>query len=116
MIDAAWIGGRIREMREGRGWTREDLAKAAGVSARAIVQWERSEREPSWSNVLALAGAFGVECSAFTTPPAEREPQGRGRPPKAKEEDVEPAPKRPRGRPRKDADHSHRKKGTAKGK
>jgi transcriptional regulator with XRE-family HTH domain len=81
MIDAEWIAGRIRELREGRGWTREDLAKAAGVSVRAIVQWERSEREPSWSNVLALAQALGVDCTAFTqestTPP---EPRARGRP------------------------------------
>ncbi len=103
MIDPGWIAGRIRELREGKGWTREDLAKAAGVSARAIVQWERSEREPSWSNVLALAAAFGVECTAFTTPPDEREPPGRGRPRKQPpEETKEQLPKRGRGRPKKE--------------
>src|SRR5947209_11904322 len=100
MIDAAWFGGRVRELREGRGWTREELAKAAGVSVRAIVQWERSEREPSWSNVLALAAALGVECTAFTTRPEDREPPGRGRPTKEVTRQTEdPAPKRPRGRP-----------------
>src|SRR5262245_59344240 len=100
MIDAAWFGGRVRELREERGWSREDLANAAGVSARAVVQWERNEREPSWSNVLALAAALGVECTAFTTPPAEREPAGPGRPRKQQPPE-QPAPKRPRGRPRK---------------
>jgi transcriptional regulator with XRE-family HTH domain len=83
MTDAAWIAGRIRELREGQGLTRSDLATAAGVSVRAIVQWERSEREPSWSNVLALAAALRVSVEAFTTRPAEREPPGRGRPAKA---------------------------------
>jgi transcriptional regulator with XRE-family HTH domain len=100
-IEPEWIAGRIREIREGKGWTREDLAKAAGVSVRAIVQWERSEREPSWSNVLALASALGVECTAFTTRPANREPASRGRPAKQQTEE-EPSPKRPRGRPRKE--------------
>jgi transcriptional regulator with XRE-family HTH domain len=102
-IESGWIAGRIREIREGKGWTREQLAKAAGVSVRAIVQWERSEREPSWSNVLALASALGVDCTAFTTRPAEREPPGRGRPVKqGTEQGQEPARKRARGRPKKE--------------
>lgn len=86
MVDPKWIAGRIRELREGKGWTREELAKAAGVSVRAIVQWERVEREPSWSNVLLLAAALDVECTAFTTRPADREPARRGRPIKIAED------------------------------
>jgi hypothetical protein len=56
------------------------------------------EREPGWFNVLALAEAVGVDCTAFTQEPAARPPSGPGRPRKAPEE--APAPKRPRGRPR----------------
>jgi transcriptional regulator with XRE-family HTH domain len=94
MAEAAWIGGRIREMREARGWSRTDLAEAAGVSMRAVTQWERNEREPSWGNVLALAEALGVTCEAFTKPPTRKVRPGRRRPAKMVAE--APAAKRPR--------------------
>ena len=74
------LGNRIRELREGAGLGREQLAEAAGVSARGVVQWELGEREPGWFNVLALAAALGVDCTAFAQQPAEREPAGPGRP------------------------------------
>jgi transcriptional regulator with XRE-family HTH domain len=94
------LGGRVRELREGAGLSREQLAAAAGVSLRAVVQWELGEREPGWFNILALAEALGEDCTAFTRPPAERPPPAPGRPRKEPPEEV--APKRPRGRPRKD--------------
>jgi transcriptional regulator with XRE-family HTH domain len=94
------LGGRIREVREGAGLSREQMAEAAGVSVRAVVQWELGEREPGWFNMLALAAALGVDCTAFTQPPAEREPSRPGRP--RKESGEAPVPKRPRGRPRKE--------------
>jgi transcriptional regulator with XRE-family HTH domain len=93
------LGDRIRELREAAGLGREQLAAAAGVSVRAVVQWELGEREPGWFNMVALAEALGVDCTAFTKPPAERAPAGPGRP--RKEPAAPPAPKRPRGRPRK---------------
>jgi transcriptional regulator with XRE-family HTH domain len=92
------LGGRIRELREGAGLSREQLSEAASVSVRAIVQWELGEREPGWFNMLALAEALGVNCLAFQQPPMPRAETGRGRPRKAEEP---PTPKRPRGRPRK---------------
>jgi transcriptional regulator with XRE-family HTH domain len=111
---AIWFGGRLRELREEAGLTRAALADLAGFSMRGIEQWERGEREPSWGNVLALAEALGVDCLAFTAPPADRQPPGRGRPLKAKGE-REPAAKRPRGRPRKDdGDRLAQKKEQAK--
>jgi transcriptional regulator with XRE-family HTH domain len=93
------LGNRIRELREGAGLGREQMAAAAGVSVRAVVQWELGEREPGWFNMLALAEALGVDCTAFTRAPAERPPAGPGRP--RKEPAALSAPKRPRGRPRK---------------
>ena len=98
------LGNRIRELREGAGLGREQMAEAAGVSVRAVVQWELGEREPGWFNVLALCQALGVDCTAFGKPPAERPPAGPGRPRKGRTEEQaeEPAAaKRPRGRPRK---------------
>src|SRR5947209_19578368 len=93
------LGNRIRELREGAGLAREQMAEAAGVSVRAVVQWELGEREPGWFNMLALAEALGVNCTAFIQAPAERPAAAPGRP--RKELAAEPAPKRPRGRPRK---------------
>jgi transcriptional regulator with XRE-family HTH domain len=93
------LGERIRELREGAGLTREQMAAAAAVSVRAVVQWELGEREPGWFNILALAEALGTDCTAFTRAPAERPAAGPGRP--RKEPAAAPVPKRPRGRPRK---------------
>jgi transcriptional regulator with XRE-family HTH domain len=83
MHDAKWFGPRLREMREAAGMSRSELAGKAGVSERGIVQWERGEREPSWSMVLALCQALGVSCEQFVKEPGEKQARGRGRPPKA---------------------------------
>ena len=91
------LGGRIRELRDAAGLSREQLAAAAGVSVRAVVQWELGEREPGWFNMLALAEALRVDCAAFIQAPADRPTVGPGRPRKAPA--TAPAPKRPRGRP-----------------
>jgi transcriptional regulator with XRE-family HTH domain len=97
------LGDRIRELREEAGLSREQLADGAGVSVRAVIQWELGEREPGWFNMLALAQALAVQVSAFLKEPAPRPQTGPGRPPKATVEPKEPpAPKRPRGRPRKE--------------
>jgi transcriptional regulator with XRE-family HTH domain len=96
------LGDRIRELREVARLSREQLADGAGVSIRAVIQWEVGEREPGWFNMLALAEALGVEVTAFLTEPAERPQTGPGRPPRRAAELAEqPVPKRPRGRPRK---------------
>jgi transcriptional regulator with XRE-family HTH domain len=82
------LGQRIRELREGKGLTREQLADAACVSLRAVVQWELGEREPGWFNILALCQALGVDCQAFAQAPSMLPESRRGRPRK---------PKTPRG-------------------
>src|SRR5436309_1881006 len=97
MAESAWIGARLRELREQKGLTQGQLAELVGVRRDAVARWEADAREPGWSNVVALAAALGVNCLAFLQPPAEREASGPGRPPKAKES-VLPVAKRPRGR------------------
>jgi putative transcriptional regulator len=80
------FGGRLKAMRTGAGLTQQQLADRAGLSLRAVTQWERGVREPSWGNVLALASALGVDCTAFTQPPSPEQPPIRpGRPRKAAE-------------------------------
>jgi transcriptional regulator with XRE-family HTH domain len=81
----------LKRLRAERGLSQSELAERAGLSQNGISQWEAGTREPSWSNVLALAAALGVPCTAFTAhaaeasaplegspPPADR-PQGKGK-------------------------------------
>ncbi len=96
------FGARLKELRESQGLTQPDLAGRAGLTKAGIANLEQGRREPSWATVQALAAALGVSCEEFTRPPAEREPAGPGRPPKARDEDEAGKPKRPRGRPRKE--------------
>ena len=80
-MGAEQFPGRLRELREAAGLTQRDLADKIGVHVDAVARWEQGRREPSWATVLALAVALGVDCMAFTAPPAEgAEPRGRGRP------------------------------------
>jgi transcriptional regulator with XRE-family HTH domain len=82
-MDPKLFGARLKELRERAGLTQKELADRAGVSQRAVSHWEQGLREPSWSNVLALAGALGVDCRAFQEAPAAVPEPRRGRPPKA---------------------------------
>jgi transcriptional regulator with XRE-family HTH domain len=102
MADAAWFGGRLRELREGQGLTQDQLAGRVGVQRDAVARWERGAREPSWSNVLALCEALGVGCEEFCKAPGERPAPKPGRPIRRAAEVEEPlAPKQSRGRARK---------------
>src|SRR5262249_43828272 len=54
------FGAKLKELRMAAGWTQAQLAEKANISQRAVSHWEQGLREPSWSNVLALADALGV--------------------------------------------------------
>jgi len=99
MSQAESFAGRLRELREQATLTQQQLADKAGLKLGAIRDLEQGRHGPTWETVLALGEALDVECNAFTQPPEQRHPPGRGRPAKAKDES--PAPKRPPGRPRK---------------
>jgi len=99
-MNAEWFAERLRELRNGAGLTQEQLAERAGVKRDAVARWERGTREPSWSNVVALADALAVSTEAFRQEPGPAPKRARGRP--RKEPAEAPAPKRSRGRPRKE--------------
>jgi len=52
------ILNRVKELRAVRGWTQEELAKAAGVSRQSINSIERNRYVPSLPLALTFARVF----------------------------------------------------------
>src|SRR5436189_2409352 len=81
------LGLRIRELREERGLTREDLSVKAGVPVTSLINWEVGHREPMAFQLRKLSVALSVPCdSLFDVPAGGATPRGRGRPKKAEGE------------------------------
>jgi transcriptional regulator with XRE-family HTH domain len=89
-------------LREGKGWSQQHLSELAGCHRFTVAKLERGEQEPAWPLVLALAGALGVNCLAFTQGASQLEPKGRGGPARPKPDGPVPEAKKSRGRPRKE--------------
>lgn len=66
---AAAIGARVRQERQGRGWTLDQLADAAQVSRRMVVNVEQGAANPSVGTLLRLSDALGVGLPALVEPP-----------------------------------------------
>ena len=54
------IRNRVKELRDARGWTQQQLADAVGVSRQSINSIERTRYVPSLELALAFARVFGV--------------------------------------------------------
>ena len=54
------IGKVIFELRKEQGLSQADLAKAVGVSQRAVSLWEAGKNEPKASYIYELAKVFNV--------------------------------------------------------
>ena len=70
---ASAIGTRVKLERQKRGWTLDQLATAAQVSRRAVVNVEQGSANPSVGTLLRLSDALGVGLPALVEPP-ETEP------------------------------------------
>jgi transcriptional regulator with XRE-family HTH domain len=66
---AAAIGGRVRQERQSRRWTLDQLADAAGVSRRMVVNVEQGTVNPSVGTLLRLSDALGLGLPALVEPP-----------------------------------------------
>jgi len=53
-------GERIREIREGLGWTQDDLAQKANISKGFLSDVENNKRNISAENALKIADALGA--------------------------------------------------------
>lgn len=68
MADATYLSLRIREARADLGLTQTELANRAGVTLRAVQQWEYAERKPRLGHVPALAAALAQPVAYFFEP------------------------------------------------
>lgn len=61
------ILNRIKELRNARGWTQEQLANAVGVSRQSINSIERDRYVPSLYLALTFAKVFGCATDQIFT-------------------------------------------------
>lgn len=54
------LGERIIKCRELRGWSRNKLAKVAGVPESSVRNYESNSNDPSLFNISCIATALGV--------------------------------------------------------
>lgn len=69
---ASAIGSRIKRTRQSRGWTLDQLASAAGVSRRMVINVEQGAANPSVGTLLRISDALGVGLPALVEPPQPR--------------------------------------------
>lgn len=69
---ATAIGARVKQERATRGWTLDQLAAAASVSRRMVINVEHGEVNPSVGTLLRLSDALGVGLPALVEPPETR--------------------------------------------
>lgn len=55
------LGYRIRHLRLSGGWTQEELAEMAGLSAKYVGEVERGEKNPTYLVMIQIADAIGVK-------------------------------------------------------
>src|SRR5262249_14124528 len=79
LTDSEGAGGRLRALREQRGWTRRELSELAGVSQEAIYTHERGRKRPRPDTLRRLAGALGVSPADLADTGAAPGPPRRGR-------------------------------------
>ena len=68
IIACVTLGDNVRVLRRRNFMTQEQLAKAAGISHRTLVNVETNKvTEPHFSTILKLAEALGVEPSQLVS-------------------------------------------------
>ena len=63
----ATIRNRVKELRESRGWTQQELADAVGVSRQSINSIERNRYVPSLELALTFGRVFRVSTDDLFT-------------------------------------------------
>ncbi|MCW3819397.1 XRE family transcriptional regulator [Micromonospora sp. DR5-3] len=69
---ASAIGVRVKQERQSRRWTLDQLAEAAGVSRRMLINVEQGAANPSVGTLLRISDALGVGLPTLVEPPAPK--------------------------------------------
>ncbi|WP_445153386.1 helix-turn-helix domain-containing protein [Arthrobacter sp. Hor0625] len=69
---ATAIGARVRQERLARAWTLDQLAAAAAVSRRMVINVEQGTTNPSVGTLLRISDALGVGLPALVESPQPR--------------------------------------------
>lgn len=68
------FGERLKQFRESRGLTQEQLATAIGVAKTTVTGYERGNREPDVAKIKKLAAALGVSGDELLGTGQEKKP------------------------------------------
>ena len=52
---------KLRQYRQAKGWTQDDLAKRSGYSRSSIINWEKGTRAPRTADIDKLAIVLGIQ-------------------------------------------------------
>lgn len=74
MSDPPSIGLRIREARQRKGWTQDQLAQAVDVSRSAVAQWETGRAGQVTGNLTRIATVLDVGVEFLTHGDDKRSP------------------------------------------
>lgn len=66
------IGARVKQERQTRQWTLDQLAEKAAVSRRAVVNVEHGAANPSVGTLLRISDALGIGLPTLVAPPAPK--------------------------------------------
>jgi transcriptional regulator with XRE-family HTH domain len=69
------MGERLQRIRQARGLSQSQLARAAGIPVGSLRNWERDRREPLLGAAAKLADALGCTLDEL----AGRTPAGKGK-------------------------------------
>lgn len=64
------LGDRVRDLRQKKGWTLDQLSAACGVSRSMLSQIERNGVNPTVAVALRIAQAFGIALGTLVDAPA----------------------------------------------
>ena len=59
---------RVREHREGAGWSQGELARRLGVSRQTVISIEKGKFDPSLPLAFTIAGLFGLAIEEIFIP------------------------------------------------